>query len=171
MKFTAKTAEEVVWTTDQHIACCNLSLTITQHWAYVHKLNGYLMELVRSLSIGYIVANFLLNPLAPEHVPQSMKNNKEGHNMRNIQANTTSSEQWKIPRQYVRKHGRSLSDAVKEYSNNLFDVLGEDVKDDNESEEKSTRAQVQRNKKSNKQKIYDVNEMSIDDLSKEIDTC
>ena len=83
MKFTAKTAEEVVWTTDQHIANCNLPPTIMQHWTYVHELNDYLIELVRSLSIGYRVDNFPLNPLAPEHVPQSMKNNQEGNEHKN----------------------------------------------------------------------------------------
>ena len=77
---------------DQCMACHNLPTAMMKHWAYVHKLNGYLIELVRSSSIGYRVANFPLNPLAPEHMPQSMKNNQEGHNMRNIQLNSTSSK-------------------------------------------------------------------------------
>ena len=65
MKFARET-EEVAWTTDEHMAYCNLPNQLVQHWSCVHELNGYLMELVRSLSIGYRVARFPLNPMAPE---------------------------------------------------------------------------------------------------------
>ena len=66
MKFT-KEAAKVAWTADDHMAYCNLPPQMIQHWSYVYELNGYLMELVRSLSIGYRVAMRPLNPLAQSY--------------------------------------------------------------------------------------------------------
>ena len=63
MKFTQKAAE-VMQTVDDHMVYCNLPPQMIQHWTYVHELNGYLMEIVRTLSIGYRAAMWPLNPLA-----------------------------------------------------------------------------------------------------------
>lgn len=164
MKFAAKTAEKVAWTTDQHMACCNLPPAMMQHWTYVYELNGYLMELVRYSSIGYRVANFPLNPLAPEHVPQSMKNNQEGHNARNIQVNSTSSEQWKIPRQYARKHGRSLSDAV-DRNVSPCEILS--VKEEEDNAEETHMQKRNQEIKSKKEPSTTMNSCDIDEITVE----
>ena len=66
MKFAIEAGEKIAWTADEHMVCCNLLSMMVQHWTHAHKLNGYLMELVRALSIGYRTANRPLNPLASE---------------------------------------------------------------------------------------------------------
>ena len=75
MKFTIEAAEKVVWTANEHIAYCNLPLMMVQYWSYVYELNGYLMDLVCVLSIGYRATKRLLNLLAPEYIYQ--KDNTE----------------------------------------------------------------------------------------------
>ena len=69
MKFT-KEAAKVVWTADDHMVYCNLPPQMIQHWSYVYELNGYLMELVCSLSIGYRVDIRPLNPLDQSYAHQ-----------------------------------------------------------------------------------------------------
>ena len=75
MNFTTESAEKVVWTADGHMEYYNLPPMMIQHWTNVQELNGYLMDLVRFLSIGYRAANRPLNPLASEYIHQ--KNDKE----------------------------------------------------------------------------------------------
>ena len=83
MKFT-KEAAKVAWTADDHMAYYNLPPQMIQHWSYVHELNGYLIELVRLLSIEYRVAMRPLNPLAQSYeyqldTPTDNKQDCEDH--------------------------------------------------------------------------------------------
>ena len=75
MKVATEAAENVPWAADWHMVYCNLLLMMVQHWTCVQKLKGYLMELVRVLSIGHRTANGPLNPLALAY--KCLKNDAE----------------------------------------------------------------------------------------------
>ena len=83
MKFAAKTVEEVLWIANDHIVCYILLPMIVQYWTHFYQLSRYLIELVQSSSVEHRVVIALWNPLAPEHVSQSMKNEIDGYNTRN----------------------------------------------------------------------------------------
>ena len=70
MKFIVETVEEVAQAAIEHIVHYNLSPMMVQCWSHAQELNGYLIELVYLLALGYRVANSQLNPLALDPVHQ-----------------------------------------------------------------------------------------------------
>ena len=176
MKFARESAK-VVWTADEHMAYYNLPPQMVQHWTYVHELNGYLMELVRSLSIGYRAAIFPLNPLAPVFECQGKKDTDKNNTTENSQNYATPAcDEWmKVHKGFRPTEQYAKTNTPKECINK-YEILTDD-EDNIKNSKKPTSVDKFKNKKeikknhkskiNNKKKnAYDIEEISIDALGK-----
>ena len=173
MKFTTEAAEKVAWTADEHMVYYNLPPMMVQHWTHVHELNGYLMELVRVLSIGHRTANRPLNPLASEYMDQKndIEDIKPNTGEKTNDKDEHSTNEWINKGRMFQRHSfftnNKCTNANASNANiNPYEVFSEkdeegsnaEIEEERKNEKKSSKKMMNKNNK------YDIESVSSGEI-------